>query len=153
MKTKSIEKLKVLNPCSDALEWVKEQPSIKSAWETCERGDWMLWLLGRLSGEVGSKSRKKLVWTVCQCARLALPYVKKGETRPLKAIETAENYTKGKARLIEIEIDADYAYANYADYAPDAADYAAYAADAGKKEVLKQCTSIVRKYYPNPPKF
>ena len=131
MKTETIKKLKQLKPCYDALEWVEKQPSRKSAWDNCERGDWMLWLLGKRSGEVGSKSRKKLVWTACQCARLSLPYVEKGEERPLKAIETAEKYTKGDATLDEVRKAGDAAYAYDADadaYAAYAAAYAAYAA-------------------------
>jgi len=33
--------------CSDAVMWAREQPSYEVAWESCERGDWLLWLAGR----------------------------------------------------------------------------------------------------------
>jgi len=178
MKQTKIKKLKSLHPCNEAMEWLKEKPSIKVAWETCERGDWMLWLLGNLSGEVGSKSRKQLVWTACQCARLSLKYVTEGEKRPLITIETAEKYTKGLATLQEVRAAYADAYANAvyisaaAAYAAATAAYAAdatadgtytaaaatYAADAtadaaAKNKILKQCANIVRENYHKVPKL
>ena len=32
-------------PCTDAVEWLKTQPDLKTAWNNCERGDWMWWAL------------------------------------------------------------------------------------------------------------
>lgn len=32
-------------PCDDAVTWLENQPDIETAWETCERGDWMIWAL------------------------------------------------------------------------------------------------------------
>ena len=164
-----IDKLNKLNACEGALEWLETQDSWEKAWRDCERGDWSIWLVGRLSGPPESKSRKKLVYVACQCARLALPYVPKGEGRPLKAIETAEAYVKGDATLDDVRTDAaaaaDAAYAAAADaaaaaaaaadaaYAADAAAAAAYAAYAKRKEILKQCADIVRQHYPKPPEL
>lgn len=45
---KTIEELESLNPCPEALEWAKQQPSLYVAWEVCERSDWMFWLLYKL---------------------------------------------------------------------------------------------------------
>ena len=42
---KPIEELRSLNPCKDGLEWAKQQPSLAEAWDTCQRSDWMWWLL------------------------------------------------------------------------------------------------------------
>ena len=117
-------KLAKLYPCHEAIKWVRDQKNQQQAWEDCDRGDWMLWLCGKLSGKPGSYKRKKLVLTSCECARLSLKYVKKGEIRPLKAIETAEKWVKGKATIEEVR-DAAYAAASASAYA---ADYAAYAA-------------------------
>ncbi len=47
MKTK----LQNLNACKQALDWVADK-SVHDAWNTCERGDWMLWLLGKTRGRV-----------------------------------------------------------------------------------------------------
>ena len=82
--------IRKLGACSEALEWADNYDSLEDVWVKCKRGDWMLWLLGRLSGTPDSDRSKKLVYTTLQCARLSLPYVENGEVRPLKAIETAE---------------------------------------------------------------
>ena len=169
-------KLKKLHPCSDALQWVSEQKNPQQAWDDCERGDWMLWLLGKLSGDSKSKSRKKLVLAACECARLSLHLVPDDEDRPRIAIETAEKWVRGEAsidRVMSAAYAADVAtyaaadvaaYAAYADSdayaAADVATYAAYAAyaavyaaDATRKSTLKQCADIVRKHYPKVPKL
>ena len=132
------------SPCTDALEWLRTQPDAKTAWEKSERGDWMLYHAGKLAGEPGSDARRHLVLAACACARPALKYVKKGELRPLQAIEIAERWARGGANAPTLQevrrvayaaahaaayADAAYAYA-YAAYAADAAYAAAYAADA-----------------------
>jgi len=169
MKT---HKLTELNACPDAVIWATSQPDEQTAWDNCERGDWMLWLLGKLSKGPRSKSRKKLVLTACECARLALEHVPKSEDRPRIAIETAEAWARGEATLQEVRdaayaaADAAAAYAAYAAYAAADADAyaAAYAAAdaaaddaadayAARKKTLKQCAEIVRKHYPKTPKL
>ena len=132
MKTTKLERL---HPCREALKWAQEQKNQKQAWNDCERGDWMLWLCGKLSGEPESHKRKKLVLASCECARLALKHVKQGEERPIKTIETAEKWANGKATIEQVRKAAAAAYATAiatagAD-AADAAAYAAYTATAG----------------------
>ena len=163
---KDINRLKKLNACSEAIEYLRKFKSLDEAWRKCERGDWMLWYAGRLAKSPRSKSRKLLVLTACKCARLALKYIPKEEKRPLKAIQTAEKWARGEAVSLQdvrdaaADADAAYAAAAYdadAAYAADVAyaAYAAYAADvahAAREKVLKKCAYIVRKNYPNPPK-
>ena len=43
-----------------------------------------------------------VVMAACKCARLALKHVQKGEDRPLKAIQTAEAWCKGKATIEQV---------------------------------------------------
>jgi len=81
------------------------------------------------------QSRRLGVWCACACAREALKYVPKGEDRPRIAIETTEDWVRGKATKNQVKIasDASSAYAaSYAAWAAaaDAASYAyaAYAA-------------------------
>ena len=54
----AVKKLKRLNACSEAIEYVAQFKSLDEAWQKCERGDWMLWYVGKLSGRPESKSRK-----------------------------------------------------------------------------------------------
>ena len=147
-----IKPIAKLDPCKDALIWAKDFDNLDDAWQACERGDWMLWLLGKLAGSPKSKSRKKLVLAACQCARLALPHIQKGELRPLKAIETAEAWSRGERGVVTLEEVRKAAYA--ATSAASAAASAAYATSATtRKTTLKECADIVRDFYPSVPKI
>ena len=53
-------------------------------WNACDRGDWLLWLAASAGVD-----RRLVVLAACDCARLALKHVPKGENRPRIAIETA----------------------------------------------------------------
>jgi len=156
-----IDKLENMHACKGACEWVGGK-SLSEAWETCERGDWMLWLAVAVGVD-----RKKVVLAACECARLSLRYIPEGETRPLKAIQVAEAWVNGEASLEEVEQAGDAAYAvsvsaAYAafavvDVAGDASYAAAsassassayaasYASDSAWKSTMKQCADIVRK--------
>jgi len=125
---KFTEKLESMHACSDAVEWVAHRGIIK-AWRECPRGDWMLWLAGRLDID-----RKLLVMAACDCAETALKYVPDGEDRPAKCIQVTRNWCNGTATIDEVraarrDADAAYAYADDADDA-DAADAAAAATAA-----------------------
>ena len=134
-----IERLTELHACGEAVEFCRGHRSLQSAWDACERGDWMLWLLGRLSGPPESASRRKLVLAACQCARLALRYVRAGDMRPLAAIETAERWARGEDG-VALETVRN-------------ATAAAYAAAAARGRVLQQCAEIVREAYPRAPRL
>jgi hypothetical protein len=103
----------------------------------------MLWLAARARVE-----RKLLVLSACACAREALVYVPKLELRPLKAIETAEAWTRGEATLTEVRSAAYAAYA--ATTAAAAATDAADAADAtaAHKKSLATSAYLVRLFIP-----
>ena len=134
MKIKDyISYLKELNACSEAIEWSKQFKTSQEAWNNCERGDWMLWLLDKQAGKPESKNRKKLVLAACRCARLSLKHIPKNEKRPLKAIQAAEKWAKGVSgvSLQDVKDAAAYAAdaAAYTAYAVGGAHAAAYAAD------------------------
>ena len=42
------DRLVELQACKEAVEWARTQPDFATAWATCQRGDWMEWLLGEL---------------------------------------------------------------------------------------------------------
>jgi len=130
--------LRRLGACEDAREWAKGK-SLAQAWRTCERGDWMLWLAAR--AEV---RRQDVVLAACACARLSLKHVSKREERPRIAIETAEQWARGKATIEEVRIAA-YVSAAYA--AAYAYASAADAADS-RTRVPARCATLVRKQIP-----
>jgi hypothetical protein len=125
MENNWTRKLKALGACSEAIEYAKQHETFSVAWEQCERGDWMLWLAGKITDD-----RKALVKAACECARLALPYVRKGELRPLRAIVTAEAWTRGEATIERIKAAASSAASSAAAYTVSSAVAydAAYAA-------------------------
>jgi hypothetical protein len=134
--TKLVEILESRHACDPALEWL-EQRNSDEMWEHCERPDWLLWWAAR------HVPRKELVLVACQCARLALPYVDAGEIRPIKAIETAEAWTRGEVELEEVKGAANAAY-----YAANAAYYAARAAaDDAHAAALAAALSVHAAYY------
>ena len=181
MTTDWRETLRARSACAKALTWAEGYPSFQAAWDVCPRGDWMLWWIGRAtSSDPMSAARRPIVRIACQCARLALPFVRAGETRPLAAIELTERWAHGDdtVTLAEIRVYTSYAaaeaaayavytassaayaaaaavYASYAANAAAAAVYAAYAADAAyadaRANALALCADFVRREYPCPP--
>jgi hypothetical protein len=143
-----------LGACREATEWVGDMPS-KRAWETCHRGDWLLWLSARVGVD-----RKLVVLAACDCAELALKHVPAGENRPREAIETARAWTRGEANIEQVRdaaaaADAAAAYAaaaadaaGAAAYAAEAAADAADAAGAARTKVRRQCADLVRARIP-----
>jgi hypothetical protein len=98
----------------------------------------MLWLAARAGVD-----RKLVVLASCACARTALHHVPAHQTRPLRAIESAEDWARGGAttldevRLAAADANAAYAADANAAYAAAAnAAYAAYAADAANAAAL-----------------
>ena len=133
MKTDKLEKL---NACNEAIEYVKTQESALSAWQNCERGDWMLWIAKRLNVD-----DKKLTLAKVMCAKQVEHLMK--DQRSKDALVACLRYVNGEITREELNVAAaDAAYADaaaayaYADadaaaaYAAAAAAAAAYAAAA-----------------------
>jgi hypothetical protein len=122
--------LERMRACDSALTWLRgldpEMP-VQQAWELCDRGDWMMWLWGLLSGPPESEGRRRLALCACAVARTALVHVPEGELRPLRRIETAERWARGEAA---VDDEANAAWAAAAEAAYDSSYAARYAADA-----------------------
>ena len=131
-----ILKIKNLGACEKVVLDAHNYQTSQELWDKCERGDWMLWLVGKLSGEPELEKRKKLVLTACKCARLALPYAGKNKDVVEKCIITTENWASNIGRITITDVRA-------------AADAAADAAYAARTKALKQCADIVRTDYPD----
>ena len=77
--------------CPEAVEWVGKR-DLATAWQDCERADWLLWLCGMMADKDGWPSCPQVVLAACACARRALRFVPAGEDRPRLAIEAAEQW-------------------------------------------------------------
>ena len=71
-----------------------------------------------------------VVLAACACARNALRHVPPGEARPLRAIETAEAWTRGEATAEQVSAASFYAAQAASDANANANANAAYAAYA-----------------------
>ena len=61
--------LRSLGACAEAIRYAQNYPSLQTAWDVCERGDWMLWLLGKqITSAPWSEVRKPLLTTALDCA-------------------------------------------------------------------------------------
>lgn len=125
-------KLREMGACKEACAWIRDYQNTQEAWAGCQRGDHMLWYIGRtVAGKPWSDTRRPLVMAACACARLALPYAT-GDTARV-AIETAEAWVRGSATPEEVRDAATRAAAYAADdtrYQPPTAAAYAYAAAA-----------------------
>lgn len=125
------DELRELHACRCAVQWAAAFETADAAWQQCERGDWMLWCVGKHAGDTPDRS-KRLVLCACECARLALPYARDGRT--LRCIEVTERWARDEATFAELKAirqasSSAAVYAVFAAYASSAASYA-YAASA-----------------------
>jgi hypothetical protein len=165
--------LKDLDACKHAIKWVGDQTA-QEAWETCERSDWMLWLLDQI--EYGNEKTLRLM--ACEFVRSICHLLK--DKRSKQAVIIAEKYAHGKATDKELQAAWNAAEAGAWEAAWVAAKSASWAAageeawvaaweaaaeageaawaaakaakaaalDAGAAERKKQA-DIIRKYIPN----
>ena len=136
-----IGRLKLLDACPEAVEWAAQYPTLQAAWDACERGDWMLWLLGKSCGSFGSKSHRRFVRVTCLVVRQVSD--KWVDPRSENAVATAERYAVGE----HITQDELHATANEAAWAARAA-LAAEAAWAAGAASLLESAKIIRKLVP-----
>ena len=123
------ELLMKLNACKDAIEWAGDK-SWQEIYNTCHRGDWLLWLFKRTNPD----DLKLLTLAKGHCANTVRHLMK--DERSLKAVDAAIAFGEGK--ISRDELDAA---------AADAAAFAAAVA-AAKKENQQLTADICRKYLP-----
>ena len=150
--------------CNKALDWAKGK-SWQNIFDTCHRGDWMLWLFVRTNPEHISE----LFMAKAMCANTVRHLMK--DKRSTDAVDAAIRFSKGEITKDELRVfassaaaaaaaaaayafaadaDANAAYANAADVAANAYAYAAADADKTKARAKKQLETadICRKYLP-----
>ena len=122
--------------CSETRDWARGK-TLREMWNTCERGDWMLWLAARY----GDVPLKTLVAIACDAAEPAMACVPAGETRPQECLATTRRWLKDEATIEEV-----YAAAWAAGAAEAAAWAAGAAARAAGAESLRFSADLCRKY-------
>jgi len=142
-KEKLSKILRRFGACEDAKEWADDQQLAK-AWNSCTRGDWLLWIAFQIIGNTRDTAAGKALWLArADCAATALKFYEQkhpGDTRVRECIQGIRDYARGKidaVRLDELRRAAAYAAA-----AADAA------ANAARSKALAKCADIVRKHIP-----
>jgi len=124
MDSKEFEKYLIsLRACNVAMSWASGK-SWREVYDTCHRGDWLLWLYRRSK----CYDFQKLTLAKGLCANTVRHLMK--DERSLKAVDAAIAFGKGEISRDELNAAAYDAYDADADAANDAAANAAYAADA-----------------------
>lgn len=101
--------------CEDAQIFCKGK-SLKEAWDTTDRGDWMLWLMENSENKVTDKQYRLIA---VKCARRVQHRMK--DQRSIDALDVAERYANGQATDDELKA----AWAAWAAAAWEAAAWAA----------------------------
>ena len=165
-----ITELKKLGACSEAIAAARNYTTSQELWADCKRADWMLWLIGKASGEPWCDKRRKLVKTTCRCVRTVYDLMPQ---KSKDCLELFERWANGEDVPQPVLLAAAYAtyateqaaatYAEIAEYAacatravyaaadaPDAAAgaAAAYASD-DRKPALVDFADMVREDYPD----
>ena len=117
------QKLLELKACNEAIAWSNGK-NINEVWETCPRGDWMLWLFSRTN----SGDFKLLTLAKGHCANTVRHLMK--DQRSLDAVDAAIKFGKGEISIAELNVFAKESYSAYvaacyvSSYATDAANAA-----------------------------
>ena len=177
MKKTLVEHISHISPCQEAISWLESLPASttpQKAWDACENGSWMIWLIGKtIKSEPWSDDRKPFLACALDCALTVKHLWRKISAKKIgDAVAVMRKWIKGVATKEDVsearrDIYAD-AYTTAATYAVYTATYAACAADAASADAAcfeavfasasrlasqKQMAAIVRKHYPKPPKL
>jgi hypothetical protein len=117
--------LRANNACEDGYLFAKDL-TLEEFLETCERGDWILWLFKRTN----PAAIRELTLAKAHCANTVRHLMK--DKTSLKAVDIAVKFGAGKATRQELDTAADAAYTAVGAYAAYASASAADAADAAR---------------------
>jgi len=132
MKITNVNELEAASPCADGLAFARKFSTLAEAWEKCERGDWMLWVLRK----TGGLDKRTSVAVAVACAERVLAryeHQHPGDNRPRAAIEAARNWLENPCEATRAYAAAAYAAAA----AADAASSAAYGASNLRAAALR----------------
>jgi hypothetical protein len=75
-KNEYIRAIKKLGACEEAVKDAHNFKTSKELWAACERGDWMLWLIGRTIQRSDETALRKLTLVKARCAKLVIHLMK-----------------------------------------------------------------------------
>lgn len=132
--------------CAVGLRHAGRYTSYKDLWAKCPRGDWLLWLLGKvIVGRFTAENRQKLIDCAAECACAVAPECDESVgwdvvRRRFPAIYAASQLAEAPA-------------GQWATYAPMASCLPSSAAHEQRVACWEKCADIVRQHYPEPPEL
>ena len=92
MKKEHLNWLQTNKACDPSIQWIEEKniQSLEEAWNTCERGDWLLWMATKLNVD-----KRKLVLCAALCARTVVQRMQDARSRD--AVRVAFLWGRSKA--------------------------------------------------------
>ncbi len=129
-----VEDILAHDPCREGLKYARKFGSIAEAWEACDRGDWMVWLLQ----ERGLMDKRTSVSLAIKFAERVLHIYevrRPGDSAPRNAVAAAQAWLDDPSEDNQIKAHASAAASDYTAHAPAAsaaasaaaADYTSYA--------------------------
>ena len=98
-----IADLYALGVCDETCAWAAEHATLQDAWEACNLGGRMAWLLGRLSGYVDTPARKKLALVLCECFDMCPPLTDADlEVERLRGIDVIRLWARDKQGIEDL---------------------------------------------------
>ena len=114
-----------LNACEEVKIWANNK-TWQEFYETCHRGDWLLWLFFKTMNDKSEEDFTLLTHAKGYCANTVRHLMK--DERSIAAVDAAMNYCGDKTALKNAAYAAYDAAKAYAAYAAYVAAYAAYVA-------------------------
>jgi hypothetical protein len=98
MKKEHLEWLQVNKACDLSIQWIEEKniQSLEEAWNTCKRGDWLLWMATKLNVD-----KRRLVLCAALCAHTVIQYMQ--DPRSRNAVRIAFLWGRGKTTYTQLE--------------------------------------------------
>ena len=117
--------LEDLNACQDSRRWAGDM-TIEEVVQACPRGDWLLWLAGKINID-----QRKLTLAKAACAKTIIPLIE--DKRSLEAIRIAELYGSNlteeyelilaKRKAIEVATESAVALKKYSELGANESGY------------------------------
>lgn len=134
---KTVDYIERYKPCRESVKYLSQFETMQEAWNSCERGDWMLSMAHFLKIDI-----RLIVGAAGRCAATVKHLMK--DSRSLDTLQACEKFMLNQLGAGQLRAAA-YATASHAAYAADAAAYAADAAyaaaddaDAARKEMKER---------------
>ena len=140
--------------CEEAVVWCRAQPDLATAWATCKRADWMLWLLEHPEPEAGTGDHRKLVGCAVEIARTVLHLfenARPGDPSVRDCLDFCNRYAAAATEAAEAAAWATGAAARATRAAARAARAAGAGAWVAEAAVHQRNADIVRKWFPTAP--